>query len=77
MKVKNTIVAVGVAGVISASVLSGCGAKEDNSSSNSSGEKESISYDAFSQTISEVVDINRNETTQFEGHLGYQPVAFS
>lgn len=77
MKVKNTIVAVGVAGVISASVLSGCGAKEDSSSSNSSEEKQNISYDAFSQTILEVVDVNRNEVTQFEGHLGYQPVAIS
>ena len=77
MKIKNTLTAVGVAGVLGSTIFTGCDAMEDDSISNDTQVEETISYEAFSQTISQVVDISSNKITQLDGHLGYQPVAIS
>ena len=77
MKIKNILTTVGVAGVLGSTILTGCGAKEETTLSDTNVEEENISYDAFSQTISEVINVNRNEINQLDGHLGYQPVAIS
>lgn len=77
MKIKNILTTVGVAGVLGSTILTGCGTKEETTLSDTNVEEETISYDAFSQTISEVINVNRNEINQLDGHLGYQPVAIS
>ncbi len=77
MKLKNALTTVGFAGVLSSIILTGCGTKEDSTLPDTNVEEKAISYDAFSQTISEVIDVNRNEINQLDGHLGYQPVAIS
>lgn len=77
MKIKNILTTVGVAGVLGSTILTGCGTKEETTLSDTNVEEETISYDAFSQTISEIINVNRNEINQLDGHLGYQPVAIS
>lgn len=54
MKIKNILTTVGVAGVLGSTILTGCGTKEETTLSDTNVEEETISYDAFSQTISEV-----------------------